>query len=334
MAKQYISFGLKEIKPEIFENIGTGSNLKPIGGLFAYDYAPNNNSNSPYEEWCEKEGLDRGSLREGIIFTIAPDARLYVVNSWADMHVLIKKFPVIRTVEGVSGKKITGIDIDFASMAQKYDGIKFTYKGTANTTLREEHEIDVLAEGIIKGKDKREYEIDGNIKLDTSNWEMPCIVIFNPRIIKEIETFDNPIIHPLDYNEMYDEILKEIKNGKKQEEIDIELQYLGQDNVIVSAIYDIVVDAEKKEKKHTDLLERLEGLISVQLTGNINLQDDIDLTVQKIYDISLKNESFEKFSKYVCASLRSGILGIGYNQGEIEDEMDIISNAFGNFFDD
>lgn len=330
--KRYISFGSGSIKQEMFKDIGT-SNLKPTNGLFGYDYLPKSDSNSPYEEWCEKEGLDRGSLRTGMIFTVKENASIYTINTWADLHKLITKFPIIRTIQGVSGEKVVGIDINYAEVAKKYDGIRFTYNGVANTTLMEEHEIDLQQEKSLRSY-VRKYDIDGNIKLDTSNWEIPGIVIFNPDVIESAREFHNPVIHLLDYNEMYDEVLKEIKNGKTQEQIDIELQAYGQDDVTVSEVYDTVVIAEKKEEKHSDLLDRLSGLISLQMSGELNVDKDIDLTVRGIYEISPKSEEFDKFSKYVCTSLRTGILALGYNKKEMEDEVDLISSSFGSFFDE
>jgi hypothetical protein len=335
MTRQYVAFGIQDIDNQMFQNIESGYNLKPENGLFAYDFIRDDKTISPYESWCEKEKCDRGSLREGVIFTIQTGAKVYKIDSWGDLHNLIKKCPLVKTIDGLDNKKVVDIGVDFKKAATKYDVISFTYKGNANTLLSENHEVNVISEKLLKGIE-RTYEVDGNIKLNTSSWEIPCIVVFNPNVIENVKKFKNPNIHHLDENEIFDEIVKEFKRGTKEEDIIKILSKYCNDDVNINEIIDKVKKTEQIEKKHNDLVDRLEGLITVQLTGDINLEDEIDATVKKIYDLSLKpnNETFEDFNKYVCTALRSGIMGIEYSEGKAQDTEEAMLDAFGDFFMD
>ena len=115
--KEYVTFGINSIDELNFTHIDCEAGLKPIGGIFAYEYDRNGKYISQYERWCEEEFINRGDLRKCIKYTISQKASIYIVNGWGDFHEILKKFPKFKTIDTKEGKVITDICIDYDKFA-------------------------------------------------------------------------------------------------------------------------------------------------------------------------------------------------------------------------
>lgn len=324
--KEFITFGIDKLEENMFTNISCGVGLKPEGGLYAYPLIDDGKYLSPFEKWCDEEFINRGMLRSGIKYNISSSASIYVVNGWADLHNLLQKFPLLKTIEGVEGmeqKIVADVGIDYAEVAKKYDAIYLSPKGVVNTDLKNKHIIDVREEKLLK-KEERRYQTEP-IEINTSGWEVSCYCIFNPKIIQNIVRFKNPNLHLLDENETFDEMMKELNRGTKKEDLFKIFKNCYMGNQTIDKLIDGVVDTKKVEKRFHSLMNRLKGLLEVQINGSISLDSEIEATAKNIYSLTLEKEGFEEFQTQLKKALETGILGD--IRGKAQDVTEAIADA-------
>lgn len=305
--KEYVTFGISSIDELNFTHIDCEAGLKPIGGIFAYEYDQNGKYISQYERWCEEEFINRGDLRKCIKYTISQRASIYIVNGWGDFHEILKKFPKFKTVDTKEGKVITDICIDYDKFAKKYDGIEFTNKGIVNTDIEDKHLIDVGTSGILRKEKNSDYIVKGLIEVNTSGWVVPCRCIFNPNVIENVTVIKNRNIHMLDDNETFDELSKEIDKKRSNEELmDFLLKYYNGGKESQEFI-NLVKQLKKNDKKYDSLIERIKGLLVVQeqMAGSIDFRKDIDKAIEGLHKISAPEDDFDEFYDHLQEILKA-----------------------------
>lgn len=333
--KKYVSFGISSIDEDTFRTIGNDSLLKPSGCLYGYQYTSNKGYISRFEEWCDTELVNRGSLRKCIMYNLSDDANIKEINSWADIHELIKQYPLIKTAKyvekGAEIDMVVGAGIDYAKLSKDYDVLEFTEKVVTNTDLPDKHYIDVTTSKIIPEANADKYKANGLIKLDCDACEVACICIFNPNVIKNVSIIRTNKTHLLDENEMFDEISKEMDAGISTEKV---IQILNEYYCGKMPIKDLIAMVETSRKdndRFNDLLDRIDGLLKVQIAGNIDLEPDIRAAVEKAYKMVPEQDNFEFFQKCIRNTLETNILGSAETVKK-PDIMDEMAEAFGGFF--
>lgn len=328
MAKTYIAYGVKEVDTSVFGTIGAGIGLKPIGGLCGYEYIKGEYS-SAYEQWCEEEKIDRGSLRYGITFHIDTDKkpRIRTVAGWADLHSMLSKFPLISTVDDEDGRKsIVDISIDYEKARAKYDIIEFTFPGIANTSLEEKHVVDLVCDKILQGEQK-EYLAPRLYEINTCGWECPCICILNEGYVKDVEFVRNGRDYEMNQNEVYDEVKKEMDSGAGSDEIVSELMPYCHDREMLLELINDIKDTKKNDIRFQKMITSLEALLGF---GQPNaLKDEITSTTKEIYNMSPMKREFDEFSSILSNILTGKVEKGELRQGKAQAIEESMLNALG-----
>lgn len=122
MDKIFIHYGADQYDYKMFHKIKNTNWIKPSGGLWASPI----DSQFGWKDWCDSEGY-KSDLSKNFTFTLAENARIYVVDSYHDLS----KCPTIRP-----SKSMIDIEyIDFEKMAMQYDAMYLTEEGQWRTRL-------------------------------------------------------------------------------------------------------------------------------------------------------------------------------------------------------
>ena len=107
---------------------------KPINGFWTSSWREETRD-SDWVEWCR--GNDYGNPNTDHWFLLTPrkDARVYVIDSYADLERLIKKYPYVspraRNIRDWQEVHRYYTSIDFERMSQDYDGLRLTERGNS-----------------------------------------------------------------------------------------------------------------------------------------------------------------------------------------------------------
>ena len=180
--KRYISFGLTEI-PQDFRTLSQSSTMKPKGGLWACDYYEKGGLHSAWEDFVIQDGVrELSTLKEGIIFSISPQAKQLVIDSKRDIESIMERYPATNSI-GMTNNGLQGL---FASLGINTKSINWD-------KLKEDYDIVVFTE---RGQKAFDYECGfGNAPLD-----VPCIVVSNPNVIIDVEVYHNESIQKINHN--------------------------------------------------------------------------------------------------------------------------------------
>ena len=120
---RYIVLGKTELKKELFNKDLTNDGInKPVGGLWSSPYTPGKKYISDWDRFCKEENFDKEDWSKGIIFKLKDNARIYTIDSYEDLTVLVNKYP--------NEKSIIRTDaLDFNKIAEDYDAIHLTEEG-------------------------------------------------------------------------------------------------------------------------------------------------------------------------------------------------------------
>ena len=78
------------------------------------------------DRFCKEENFDKEDWSKGIIFKLKDNARIYTIDSYEDLTVLVNKYP--------NEKSIIRTDaLDFNKIAEDYDAIHLTEEGQWKT---------------------------------------------------------------------------------------------------------------------------------------------------------------------------------------------------------
>lgn len=124
---KYIVLGKTELKKELFNKDLTNDGInKPVGGLWSSPYTPGKKYISDWDRFCKEENFDKEDWSKGIIFKLKDNARIYTIDSYEDLTVLVNKYP--------NEKSIIRTDaLDFNKIAEDYDAIHLTEEGQWKT---------------------------------------------------------------------------------------------------------------------------------------------------------------------------------------------------------
>ena len=85
-------------------------------------YTPGKKYISDWDRFCKEENFDKEDWSKGIIFKLKDNARIYTIDSYEDLTVLVNKYP--------NEKSIIRTDaLDFNKIAEDYDAIHLTEEG-------------------------------------------------------------------------------------------------------------------------------------------------------------------------------------------------------------
>lgn len=126
MKKTLISLGIREIREDFFvkPHLNCLPN-KPIGGLWASPFTPNEDFISPWAMVSEDMGLNKHTSF-GTVFTLKKSARVFVINDEEDAMDLYNKYP------STSISKLM-LSFDWEKISQDWDCIYLTGIGEALT---------------------------------------------------------------------------------------------------------------------------------------------------------------------------------------------------------
>lgn len=157
--REFISYGFI-IDPAKFERIGDGKRLllnKPSGGLWA---SPTD-SEFGWKDWCESEDYKIENLDTWTKFNLKGSAKILVINSFFDLMMAWKKYPLNTGRSGYFEYKI----LDFLAIERDgYDGVLLTERGNEECHLPMNETF-----------------------LDLNAWDCESIVLFNLDHIEIVE---------------------------------------------------------------------------------------------------------------------------------------------------
>lgn len=105
-------------------NITSGS-FKPVGAFWTSTYIDNS---SAWLDWCDYEQPD-WIKPYNFLLTVDPYAKVYVIDTLADLERLIARYPYTPLRDTFL------VYVDWAAMANDYDGIQVTESGQWATRL-------------------------------------------------------------------------------------------------------------------------------------------------------------------------------------------------------
>lgn len=302
MEGKFITFGIMPDEEIKFSEIGCGTGLKPYGGICGYERGT---KAGDYRVFCEKNNSCT-HLLYGIMYSIKPDARIYTINSWADIEILFRKYPKLVTVKKDGKLHIIDLEINYKAMSKDYDIIDFTTYAISNTSLSEAKKIDLYTSGIIQMEQKDKYSLNRLIEVNTSGWESACIYIFRRDVICNIEPYQWKTALKVNSQDALDEIMKELLQDN-----DIKKLCNLLNNALKDGKLDELVNEAKKAKYDIDkfhrLLDYLEGMIVLRdKMGSMEFHDYdavIENTAKELYKMSVMDDSFESFKEYLLKVL-------------------------------
>lgn len=306
----YITFGVDSPDKLVFSELGCGAGLKPYGGIYAYK-EPEESGN--FIGWCKTEKADREQLRTGLKFSIKEDARIYTINSWADIQELLRKYPIFRTVKKDSSEIIVDIQIDYGKMSGDYDVISLSHEGFANTPLKESRLIDIVSADILPVELQHRYEIDRLLEINTSGWEVACSYIFRKEVMENIMKYSLKKKFKMEPEELFDAATKELSYKKTDEEIIQSLKGFFNDK---NELLEIIKNAKKSKKnseQFNSLMTHLKGFLLLQNKcgddKNKDRKEDyqpfINKTAEALYQMSVNYDGFDGFKDYICKAISS-----------------------------
>lgn len=172
---EFIHLGHSKLTKEKFKEVKNrkeGITTKPNGGLWACRYTDNKDYTCAWEEWCFAENYYIERLKEGVLFNLKPEAKIYTIDSYEDLTKLMKNYSKNNVMEELFNTEeilsffaslILGeeISLDFEKISQDYDAIELTEKGLHETQFS----------GF--------YNLYG--------WDVPSILIMNFDVVAEQE---------------------------------------------------------------------------------------------------------------------------------------------------
>jgi len=111
--------GIKEVDVSKFDEVKNGR-IKPKGGLWAAEHTPDEEYDSPWIKWCDREGMDSWISSDGVVLNLKDSAKVFTINSFDDLEELMNEHG-------------NGFKIDFESAAKEYDAIELTENGICET---------------------------------------------------------------------------------------------------------------------------------------------------------------------------------------------------------
>lgn len=103
-----------------FESI-KNKNMKPVGGIWASVYTPNNCYVSAWHEWCVMEGMTEFLSDKAVIFDIKDSAETLVINSQEDLDDVLEIYSLSNGF------------LNFEAISEDYDLIHLTEEGLEAT---------------------------------------------------------------------------------------------------------------------------------------------------------------------------------------------------------
>lgn len=152
---------------------GYGSVYRPQGGYWLSEYTPNDEYPSQWMRFVynSKDSmiLDQHSRPYYCIYQVSDEANIYTINSYNDLLILIMKYPLTEE---------NGVYIDFERAAEDWDGIYLTNNGFEACKYPDEEKLE-------------ECKFKGRNKPTLSGWEIPCLLITNPKNLTLIGKKEN-----------------------------------------------------------------------------------------------------------------------------------------------
>lgn len=132
----FVTLGTTELKKDLFKaikNTRSGFAKKPIGGLWACRYEPDNEGRvSAWDTWCDYEEFP-GSWDEGVLFNLKSSARVYTIDSFKDFAELMKKYEYQSKEDNFFFGGFSERVLDFEALAEDFDALELTAKGQDET---------------------------------------------------------------------------------------------------------------------------------------------------------------------------------------------------------
>ena len=131
MKKKWVTLGKKSLNKEYFIKPRNRSHfIKPLGGLWASPLKIQGNFISAWHEWCYynmEEWLDDNA----VVYELKDNAKILTIDSLNDLEEVLKT-DYVDSKFGTSEK-----NLNFQTLANKYDAIYLTEKGEAETRWSE-----------------------------------------------------------------------------------------------------------------------------------------------------------------------------------------------------
>lgn len=118
-----------KINPITYDDFSNHFINKPFGGLWASPVG----SKFGWKDWCEREESHLEKLKIPFKFTLAPNAKIYVIDDFEDLKNISTRPNIGYKNLLHKGKKIERFNIDYGRLIEEgYDGLFVTYYASKN----------------------------------------------------------------------------------------------------------------------------------------------------------------------------------------------------------
>lgn len=145
--KNQLYVGFKKPVREEFKTVKNRNFVKPSGGFWTSTYLEE--FGSDWVQWCLGEHFSLPEDHKWDSWLLVPekDAKIYTIDSYHDLHVLMEKYKATLEMPGVPKELLSSLTspfmthLDFEKLANDYDGIRLTQKGQWETRFSEPYTL-------------------------------------------------------------------------------------------------------------------------------------------------------------------------------------------------